>query len=401
MFQRTDRGYTVRFTDQIDGSITLNGEEWSFDSLVEENRADAVGRMATGAGGTTIYEFEIVRGDWGLVELGNGEVFFQVLHQLSRVAGRGIESLDVPVMGMALLAGIAHALVLFLASLSYNIEPELRTVEPPNDWITTLQSVDEHDEREPEEPPQTKQTAEAAPAAEGPAGKLGKKDREDDTEGASTKDDVAGGESVDPTKVGVIKALTGASESGPLGKVLDREGHDGRYTQLEGDQPNLKIGDGTSGLNTRGTGRGGGGDRGIDTIGGMPGGEGGAKTGAKVPQKDNQRRTPSIEREPVSIGDQFCDKHNIQETVSSQKLAIRHCYNKELQTQPDLAGKVVVQWKIGLDGRVKSASVANSTMGNREVGRCLARVIRSRMEFDKPEGGICVVKYPFVFSGSK
>ncbi|MFP4600015.1 MAG: AgmX/PglI C-terminal domain-containing protein, partial [Persicimonas sp.] len=59
---------------------------------------------------------------------------------------------------------------------------------------------------------------------------------------------------------------------------------------------------------------------------------------------------------------------------------------------------IIAQWKVGLDGKVMSSSIASSTMGNRSVESCIARVIK-RMRFEKPDGGICIINYPFVFSG--
>ncbi len=55
---------------------------------------------------------------------------------------------------------------------------------------------------------------------------------------------------------------------------------------------------------------------------------------------------------------------------------------------------------IALDGKTTSVSVTSNTLGDSKVSNCVARVLR-RMRFRKPEGGICVVQWPFVFnSGS-
>jgi hypothetical protein len=45
-----------------------------------------------------------------------------------------------------------------------------------------------------------------------------------------------------------------------------------------------------------------------------------------------------------------------------------------------------------------SASIASSTMKNSTVEGCITRVVK-RMRFQKPNGGICVINYPFIFSG--
>ncbi len=83
---------------------------------------------------------------------------------------------------------------------------------------------------------------------------------------------------------------------------------------------------------------------------------------------------------------------------NAKQNAIKYCYEKELQTAPDLAGKIIAQWKIGLDGAVIDPSIASSTIGDKKVEGCIARALK-RLRFEAPEGGMCVGNYPFVFSG--
>jgi len=58
-----------------------------------------------------------------------------------------------------------------------------------------------------------------------------------------------------------------------------------------------------------------------------------------------------------------------------------------------------MQWKVKLNGKVDAPFVKSSTMKNSKVERCLSRVVK-RMRFDKPDGGICVIEFPFAFSPS-
>jgi len=41
--------------------------------------------------------------------------------------------------------------------------------------------------------------------------------------------------------------------------------------------------------------------------------------------------------------------------------------------------------------------VVSSSLGNAAVEQCVLQTIR-RMKFEKPEGGVCVVQWPFVFN---
>jgi TonB family protein len=62
-----------------------------------------------------------------------------------------------------------------------------------------------------------------------------------------------------------------------------------------------------------------------------------------------------------------------------------------------LTGKITFRWTIDTEGRVSDASMTDSSIGNTAVEQCVLRTIRN-MRFAKPEGGICVVQWPFVFN---
>ncbi|MFT3696689.1 MAG: AgmX/PglI C-terminal domain-containing protein [Kofleriaceae bacterium] len=72
---------------------------------------------------------------------------------------------------------------------------------------------------------------------------------------------------------------------------------------------------------------------------------------------------------------------------------IRYCYEKNLVTRPDIAGKLTASFKIGSDGIV----VGMKTDGfDKPVGACVAGVIKD-IEFPHPTSGMVDVKYPFTF----
>ena len=58
---------------------------------------------------------------------------------------------------------------------------------------------------------------------------------------------------------------------------------------------------------------------------------------------------------------------------------------------------VVMEIDIGVDGKVMKVIVENSTLNNKDVEACMMRNIE-RWQFPKPEGGMCQIRYPFVFN---
>ena len=94
--------------------------------------------------------------------------------------------------------------------------------------------------------------------------------------------------------------------------------------------------------------------------------------------------------------DEFCDKKDIRVAMNRAKGSFRFCYQRELQASPDLAGRVVLRFTIGTDGRPKGASIASSTLGNKAAHGCLLKTVK-RMTFKPPKCGVCPVRWPFTF----
>lgn len=149
---------------------------------------------------------------------------------------------------------------------------------------------------------------------------------------------------------------------------------------------------GLGGLGTRGGGLGGGGSGyGSGGLGsaGVGYGRGGGfygKAGTSV---------PSVGGSPIILG--ALDKSVIDRIVKQNIPSIRYEYEKGLRTDPDLGGKLTIQFTISPDGTVAQASVKSSTLGDSVVEEGITHRFR-RMTFPQPKGGgQVVVSYPFVF----
>jgi len=74
---------------------------------------------------------------------------------------------------------------------------------------------------------------------------------------------------------------------------------------------------------------------------------------------------------------------------------IECCYGTELTNQPDLSGRVTIQFTIAASGAILASVVQSSTINNPHTEICIAQVLR-RWAFPKPQGGgIVIVSYPF------
>jgi hypothetical protein len=150
------------------------------------------------------------------------------------------------------------------------------------------------------------------------------------------------------------------------------------------------------------------GNTGLAGLGGVGGGKGpgggaggygdtlvGSGTGAGVGQ-GNGRSLMSL---PLSSDIELeggLDKAVIQATIAKYLSQVRACYETGLRRKPGMAGQVSMNFEIGGTGRLNYSKVAKSSLGDAEVGDCIAARMMT-WDFPKPVGGVNVkVNYPFL-----
>jgi outer membrane biosynthesis protein TonB len=91
------------------------------------------------------------------------------------------------------------------------------------------------------------------------------------------------------------------------------------------------------------------------------------------------------------------DRDAIAEVIRRNLGQIRYCYERQLSSNPDLYGKVLVKFVIGADGILGSQKIENSTLKSDMVEGCILRRMAG-WKFPLPKGGTQVrVSYPFLF----
>ncbi len=87
----------------------------------------------------------------------------------------------------------------------------------------------------------------------------------------------------------------------------------------------------------------------------------------------------------------------IKNVVQQHSDDTRKCYSDELAQNPALAGKIVINFVVGKDGKVISTKILESTMNNEKVEQCVSAQVAS-WQFPSFEGDNQIsVDYPFVF----
>lgn len=199
--------------------------------------------------------------------------------------------------------------------------------------------------------------------------------------------------------------LTNLGPASPDGDVALGNDAFAALGALMGDQPGSNYGAG--GLGLRGTGVGGGGTGegtiglgNLGTIGHGAGGGSGSGYGRGAGGLGGRRsRVPRIATGTADVRGSL-SAEVIRRVVRRHLNEVRFCYEQQLNTRPDLEGRVVINWIISPTGAVQRATVANSTLRDQQVEQCIAQAVR-RWTFPAPDGGGVVgVNYPFRLQSS-
>lgn len=92
----------------------------------------------------------------------------------------------------------------------------------------------------------------------------------------------------------------------------------------------------------------------------------------------------------------FCEASAVRQVMQGRSGAYRACYETALQRVGDLAGRIELRFTIEPDGSVSGIAVTADDLKNKDVSACLLKQV-SGLKFPKPDGGVCVIRWPFKF----
>lgn len=237
-------------------------------------------------------------------------------------------------------------------------------------------------------------------------GKFGKKEKPPKDALASK----AGAPRVDPNKrekdrqialnSGLLGILKGQAGSNAVSNVFGPGGLGSGINNAMGGLQGTAMGDagGVGGLGSRGTGAGGGGT-GLG-IGGLGGGHGRGSGGKGNIDLGGRGKGTTRVVPGKTIIQGSLSREEIGRVIRAHLNRFKYCYEKQLNANPNLSGKISVYFTIAPNGAVASASVRETSMNDRNVEECALTVMRS-LKFPQPRGGgVVVVTYPFVFNSA-
>ena len=369
---------------------------------------------------------EIARGHLVEVLVGSFVVRLSRVRAGTKLAGAPLEGLKRSGAGILLGSALAH--VAAFAVIAY-VSPALGATEADaydRDNIALMQKLlNASAQQETEKPPSdatsteggTTSTSQPAQGAEGQAGK--------DTPKLDGKWAARGTATPETATLARERELTAAANWGILGMLATQNPSDPNAptvpwgTTLNGADDVSKMGHlfggtlddamGVGGLGLTGPGLGGGGTAGTFGIGdrfGDMGGLGKCATSGNcggIGNGGDRLGRGHVPRpiKPLRYGEPQTNGHLpaevIQRIVRQNDGRYRFCYQKALQANPNLEGRVTVKFLISRDGSVGFAADGGSDIPDSGVRQCVVSAFTS-LSFPAPDSGVVTVVYPISFT---
>lgn len=380
--------YSLGLKKKMQGRVSLGGVVSSVSDYVKKHTSDQSGANYV----------PIQKGDWSVLEFGDVELFLQFVRPDVIVGHKSTRAMDGGIV--AAIVGSLFVVASFFIVSQFLWDPAGNIDRRKADKRQLKVDADITQEKDEDLLEIGEEDDTVGKKAEGEEGKFGDPDKDPTLESKVPKRDGELVPRIDPKKIGLNDLLSNKmSKSDAISSILsDSNAFENRMAvAMAGTGAELMVGYGAGGMGFKGTGPGGGGTGGYGRIHGL----GRVDTGGGMGVRAGLGRKRSKKVGRVKLGGMnstgFCKKGHIRKVVLRRAGAIRACYEAQLQIHEGLAGKITARWTIGMDGRVASVSVVQSSLGNTSVEQCIQRTLR-RMRFEKPEGGVCVVQWPFVFN---
>jgi hypothetical protein len=391
-------GYVLTLAPGMIGKLSLAGDPWAVSEFLDQGRGVRDGEWRQQPLGSA---------DWGIIGLddsGDVAFFFQFVAEGARV-GPNPTWLD-RFLGQALaFSAVVHIALLVLAFAFWEKDEQLDVDPPPSAAIAKVlldkpPEPPPPEEKKPKQDPRKVREEDASKRAAGKEGTIGNPDAK------NVKTVIAKGPRDQIVKkvtgLGLLGTLKAPNQNQALKSLLSDTPDANMTTALAGVKgATTVIGRGTGGSSTRGEGEGGGGTGngqlyGVGNLAIGGGGHGSHNTGTGPGHVAKELKVAVTTGAPETGGG--LSKEQILKVVQSHAAAIQFCYEKELQRFPHLAGKVVLKWKVDLDGHVQATGVESSSLGNPSAESCMVRQVKNWL-FPKPNGIVCNVSFPFFFKG--
>lgn len=407
LFEIQQNQYRLKFSESMDGRISLKGQVMALDQVRKEGHARSKG---------SLFELPLTESTRGKVILGEITLLFQFVTpppvqprpQLPpSIRGGLVGNIDWVLASSFITLAVLHfAFLVYLRTMDFprKIEPDvipdrfadyIPEVEKPKalDLSKLAKMGEKAVEKKAEAGPAKKSGGASGARKKGPAKPCDAACQE--ARAAARRARLA----AQVARMGALKIL--GAKGGSDGAVSDlmKGGDPGTAVDKAfSDVGGLTVGGKGSGKGGGLGGKGGGGSGkavGIGDLGGRVGGPGKVGTGGMV-----KERVPkaSIKQERAEI-DGTMNSDATYRILRRGMSCVKATYQRGLKRDPKLAGKVSVCFTVNTMGRVAEINIDQDTIGDPLLAAGIKSCIK-RLRFPPPEGGSAEVCVPFVLQPS-
>lgn len=386
--------YTLAFRSDMDGRISMDGGVvMNFDKMREKSAAQKDGSFL----------FPLTEQVRGKVTISGTTILFQFVapppitkNAQKEFTVSAIKQVDPIYWSMVAISFILHtSLVLYAMSLPSPKEPTLEEIEDKFAKFIVPQKVEAakveekkagEGEKKAEEKKETKKEEKKEEAKKDPADSAPKPQISEEQRKAIRKAELS--------KKGILGLLATRGASGVNGATQD---------VLTGNRDNfdlsevLKSGGGGMAVATQGTLGGLRGGKGVD--GPDVGDVGSLDAKAEVTTKKHVSVKPRVDTAPIDTTGNV-DKATIDKVVKQNVGGVQACYERALKLNPDLHGKIYIEFTVETTGKVSSISIRGEGAQDSDMENCIKSRVRN-WRFPANEEGPSDISIPIVLSATQ
>lgn len=401
LFEITKDGYALNFTDGMDGRIAFDN------SAAPQTLAQLRGRAQNKG---AVHHLPLSDKSRGKVVIGDTTVLYQFVApppiqprpQLPpSVRGSFTQNLDWMMIGIAAVSLLSHlGFVAYLRQIDWPRKPDIEEIPdrfvqmivPKKEEKPKVEKVDPNANKQADNKDDAKKKKSGDDAK--PKGPAKPRDAEAEARAAAERKARI---SQEVAQMGALKIL-GAKGEGGLLDTLKGGGLSGDADRVFAQVGGVGVA-GTAGVGLGAT-KGAGGSGQVKGIGGLrASGPGEVSTGEKGSERVATVKGSVKDSAPADI-DGALDPNVVANEIRRRKGAIIACYERALKRNPNLSGKVELQFTVSAVGKVTGADIGADTLHDDEVNSCITSIVKS-WRFPAPDGGEVHFSYPFIFQASK
>ncbi len=123
----------------------------------------------------------------------------------------------------------------------------------------------------------------------------------------------------------------------------------------------------------------------------------GASRSSSFSRRGSVKIQENVEISGAAAGQNSRDQNNILTVINKNRASVEYCYQKQLKINPNLHGDIYLEIEIMPNGRVSNVRVLSSSLGDKNLERCIKRAVGRWRGFGKIDPSLGSVRTRFKY----